>query len=176
MKKCNDCHFTKSLTEFYLCRRVRKSGTVGYRYKNYCRDCAVARNASRRGVEKYLVRHREYMSERKEYVRDYNKRVRNTPKGRAIHSEAERRRRDKIERTTCPEELRKIRDVYTKARELDKLARVCPVFSLPELSNTNLKNIFHVDHIIPLCRGGKHEASNLQIILAVHNLKKGRNL
>ncbi len=33
-----------------------------------------------------------------------------------------------------------------------------------------------VDHIIPISRGGKHEARNLQIIYAFENLKKGNRL
>ncbi len=34
---------------------------------------------------------------------------------------------------------------------------------------------FHVDHIIPLSRGGMHDPSNLQVIPAVWNLRKNNN-
>ena len=34
---------------------------------------------------------------------------------------------------------------------------------------------FHVDHIIPLSKGGKHHPSNLQILSAKDNLRKGAN-
>lgn len=34
----------------------------------------------------------------------------------------------------------------------------------------------HVDHIIPLSRGGKHHPDNLQVISAVSNMKKGAKL
>lgn len=44
----------------------------------------------------------------------------------------------------------------------------CPVFDLPELGKK-----MHVDHIRPLARGGKHEASNLQILPIGINMRKG---
>lgn len=34
----------------------------------------------------------------------------------------------------------------------------------------------HVDHIIPLKLGGKHTASNKQVLTAIENLKKGASL
>lgn len=34
----------------------------------------------------------------------------------------------------------------------------------------------HVDHIVPLARGGKHEYKNLQILLAHDNLRKGARM
>ena len=35
--------------------------------------------------------------------------------------------------------------------------------------------VHHVDHIIPLAAGGKHEVSNLQVLTAEENYKKGQN-
>jgi 5-methylcytosine-specific restriction endonuclease McrA len=37
-------------------------------------------------------------------------------------------------------------------------------------------SVFHVDHIIPVARGGKHEEGNLQIAHRQCNLKKGASL
>ena len=37
--------------------------------------------------------------------------------------------------------------------------------------------LFHVDHIVPVSKGGKHHPSNLRIITAFENLsKKGKLL
>jgi len=33
--------------------------------------------------------------------------------------------------------------------------------------------VYHVDHVMPLARGGKHHPNNLQLLPAVENLKKG---
>lgn len=37
----------------------------------------------------------------------------------------------------------------------------------------SLGDKFHVDHIVPLAKGGKHCADNLQVIPAICNLRKG---
>lgn len=37
----------------------------------------------------------------------------------------------------------------------------------------SLGEAFHVDHIVPLSRGGAHSADNLQVIPAIDNLRKG---
>jgi 5-methylcytosine-specific restriction endonuclease McrA len=43
------------------------------------------------------------------------------------------------------------------------------------LNNILQGNVFHVDHTIPLSRGGKHEPNNLQIVPASWNLSKNNN-
>lgn len=60
-----------------------------------------------------------------------------------------------------------IRAVYAEAMRIEKIIAPCPVFALPELGYK-----MHVDHIVPLARGGKHAASNLQILPAGINLRK----
>ena len=35
---------------------------------------------------------------------------------------------------------------------------------------------YHVDHIVPIAEGGKHEPSNLQIVSPAYNLSKGAKL
>jgi 5-methylcytosine-specific restriction endonuclease McrA len=35
---------------------------------------------------------------------------------------------------------------------------------------------YHVDHIIPICKGGKHHQDNLQILTGTENLKKGTKI
>ena len=36
----------------------------------------------------------------------------------------------------------------------------------------NIRHAYHVDHIIPLAKGGRHEVGNLQLLAPVCNLKK----
>ncbi len=55
---------------------------------------------------------------------------------------------------------RKIESIYAKAEEL-----------------TNLTGIMHhVDHIIPLSKGGLHHQDNLQVLTKEENLKKGNKI
>jgi len=49
-------------------------------------------------------------------------------------------------------------------------SRICP------LCDTIIENKHHIDHIIPLSKGGKHEPSNLQLTHPVCNLKKHNKL
>lgn len=53
-----------------------------------------------------------------------------------------------------------IRALYQRAVDIEK--------------ETGIKH--HVDHIIPLSKGGKHILSNLQILTATENMKKGARL
>lgn len=59
-----------------------------------------------------------------------------------------------------PDEKQKIRELYEEARRLTE--------------QTGIPH--HVDHIMPLSKGGPHHPSNLQILTATENLKKGSML
>lgn len=53
-------------------------------------------------------------------------------------------------------------------------ADVVAVYCLRDFYRSmSLGEEFHVDHIIPLSRGGEHRADNLQVIPAIDNLRKG---
>jgi len=57
-------------------------------------------------------------------------------------------------------EKEKVKDIYETNKKLNQLAGF---------------NKFHVDHIIPLSKGGNHNSKNLRIISAEENLRKGAN-
>ena len=46
------------------------------------------------------------------------------------------------------------------------------MYSLGGIMSSNLMDQYHVDHIIPLNKGGLHHQNNLQILSAQDNLKK----
>jgi 5-methylcytosine-specific restriction endonuclease McrA len=68
-------------------------------------------------------------------------------------------KRRALKRNVSIGDLTEIAKVYSRAQEL-----------------RNLGFDVQVDHIIPLSKNGTHEASNLQIIYAVENARKGSNL
>ena len=57
-----------------------------------------------------------------------------------------------------------IEDLYTKQQGL------CAI------SGESLENGYHIDHIIPLSRGGKHSITNVQLLLPRINLYKSNKL
>jgi len=73
------------------------------------------------------------------------------------------KRRVKIQRnkkSLTQLEQKQIIEIYKKCRMLTEKTGI----------------VHHVDHIIPISKNGKHHPSNLQILTAEKNLKKGANL
>jgi len=56
--------------------------------------------------------------------------------------------------------LKKIEDFYKKARQLTEKTGIS----------------YHVDHVIPLSKGGLHHEDNLQVLTKVENCRKGNSL
>lgn len=70
------------------------------------------------------------------------------------------RRRDAVPENLTKEEKLEIKKIYELRKKLSE--------------ETGIEH--HVDHIIPICKGGKHHPNNLRVITATENLKKGAKL
>lgn len=84
----------------------------------------------------------------------------NPEKFREIMADAHALRCSRVRAASVPlteKECSEIRALYHRRDELTRLTGV----------------VHHVDHVIPLARGGKHHPSNLQILTATENLRKG---
>ena len=77
--------------------------------------------------------------------------------GKRVKAKNQRARKARIRSRTPGHEKKEILAVYAEAQELEAIFGVK----------------LHVDHIIPLSKGGKHELRNLQILTARDNLIKG---
>jgi hypothetical protein len=92
------------------------------------------------------------------------KRKKRTPQEKALALKETQARtravRKKAPSTKCAKERSTIRAIYLQA----------------ELASSCVGIPFHVDHIVPLARGGGHFANNLQVLPAKLNLKKGAKL
>jgi len=84
----------------------------------------------------------------------------NSQYGKSMHLSRNAKRREWLQTTLSPNETEMIRCVYEECR------RISQTTGIPH----------HVDHIVPLAKGGQHHPSNLQILTAEANLKKGTKI
>lgn len=78
-----------------------------------------------------------------------------------VYFEKSARRRDlKNYKNISKEDRDQIRDLYKQSRKLKEVTGIQ----------------FHIDHIIPLARGGTHTVTNMQILTAQDNLSKGSRI
>ena len=138
-KQCSRCYNILEFNEFNNCKK-EISGLA-----NECRACYALVYVKNKDT--ILEKNREYRHNNIDKVNSYSA----------------KRRASKLQRTPSwfsNEDDQKIKDLYTQAKNLEKLHGVK----------------YHVDHIIPLqgkLVSGLHISSNLQIITAKDNLSKG---
>lgn len=102
----------------------------------------------------------------RDHLKEYNKQKQADPEYRAMKAKSQRLRKARMRSGQGDNEA--IRAIYSEAMRIEKLVANCPVFDLPELGHK-----MHVDHIIPLARGGLHHEHNLQILPIGLNMRKG---
>jgi 5-methylcytosine-specific restriction endonuclease McrA len=114
----------------------------------------AVQRSTKKHYEKKLSRNKKYRQDNPEKVRQWKKIDRINNKPRILADNA--KRRSLISGETCAEieQLYALRDFY---------------------KSMSLGDEFHVDHIIPLSRGGQHTFQNLRVIPAIDNLRKGSN-
>jgi 5-methylcytosine-specific restriction endonuclease McrA len=166
MKKCLSCGFDKPLIMFSPDSRL-KDGRQGR-----CKSCYAKIMKERRELNPQA--HRD--SVKRSVQKNYDKKLERNRKYRVCNPEkiAEWKRNDRLRNKARILSDNAKRRSFIRG-ETDR--NVIQVYALRDFYTAmSLGERFHVDHIIPLSKGGKHEFENLQIIPAIDNLRKGSNL
>lgn len=137
-------------------------GKRSVRFDSRCKAC----NSERRKLRSDPAQCRAWREANRETHLEGLRRYRSTEEGKRQKAKAQRLRKARLR--SGEESTPEIAAIYDEAMKIEIAIQSCPVFDLPELGKK-----MHVDHIIPLARGGRHEASNLQILAAGLNMRKG---
>jgi len=167
-KRCVSCDTWKDVAEFHSYAYTTKQGKPSRRLQSSCKPCVSARRKAERAADggRHLELCRAWKERNRERIRAYNRRRQLDPKVRELKAFHQRLRKARMR--SGEGDTPEIRAIYAEALALEKVIAVCPVFDLPELGKK-----LHVDHIVPLAKGGRHEASNLQILPIGLNMRKG---
>jgi len=164
-KNCTKCSKNKPISNFHN-DRSRKDGKFPH-----CKECRSneTKEYNKNNSEAIKKYHKEYYEKNKEVISEKEKikypkkkqkvlaRIkawRKTDSGKASRASEHAKRRSAEKNITSKEEQSLIKELYTLAQLFD----------------------MHVDHYIPLSKGGDHSLSNLQILSAEENLKKGSKM
>lgn len=169
VKSCIRCGGEKPLSEFYAYAYTTRQGKRSTRYESLCKLCAKSKSKARHRANRDELnrRHREWCAANKERLATYSAERRKDPHHKALKAKAQRMRKARIKANTS-ENTEAIHQVYAEAMRIEAEVADCPVFDIPELGKK-----MHVDHIIPISKGGKHTARNLQVLPAGINMRKG---
>lgn len=167
---------------------AKNKGHTRYFTGNPCKHGHIAeRLVSSRGcVECARIKDVESRPRRMEYFKDYHKR--NPDKTKAAQDKwraanVEKRRASDKERRQNPEH-KKRRAAHQRARSQRQRAAGCELRAVDIDSMLDRQrwkcatcekklSDYHVDHIVPIARGGTGEPGNLQILCPTCNMKKG---
>lgn len=164
---CIKCGVEKPKDDFYK-DKSKKSGV-----KPRCKPCdALSQDKDRR--REYEAEYRQKNSARRaeivrksmaknaEHHKEKRKRYLSSPSGRERHRTHGQTRYAR-EKAAFVERV----DVYELLRSSQGRCAYC---------GADVAGRFHVDHFIPISKGGKHERSNLRISCPSCNLRKGAKL
>ena len=163
MKHCSQCKQTKTFAEFSPDKRV-PSGC-----QSKCKLCMA---------ENRRIKHAENPEHHRRLVvesvqRNYQKKLNSNQKYRLNNPEKvtawkQKDRKLNKSRVNADNAMRRTKITMPLTSEIKQIYALRDFYKAMSLGEN-----FHVDHIIPIAKGGLHIASNLQILEAKDNLRKG---
>jgi 5-methylcytosine-specific restriction endonuclease McrA len=168
-KICKICQQFKMLCEFSSYAYTTNQGKRSTRTEHNCRLC---RNADRLvkyhlNPEPSIARCRDRRIKNQDYDKEYRARYNASDHGKAKKAECQRCRKKKIKIPKQDKaERAAIHAIYLESKHIEKLISQCPIFE-----DKILGKKMHVDHIVPLFRGGLHHSENLRPLLASANMR-----
>lgn len=186
-KICTKCDTLKPETEFYWdksytryradCKRCQNDATK----KRYSSKEAIEKRLlsnriyHKREAEKVAERKRHYYKENREQILEYhhnwlveNANTDEYKAKRAFHNKRWKQNNPVQVRLNHHKRRAQTTNKVVKEEITNWLSKICGICS------EYIETSFHIDHILPLSRGGLHEASNLQLAHPVCNLKKNK--
>lgn len=163
MKVCKECGENKELS-FFSPNKSCSQGTL-----NHCKVCLAQKRKEKYWAdpEKYRAASRKFSQSNLEKMSEVNKKYREANPEKVKQWKADDRQRNKHRINADNAKRRaKLRGALTP--------EILQMYALRDFYIAmSLGESFHVDHIIPLAKGGLHIADNLQVIPAIDNLRKG---
>ena len=163
-KLCGSCGKRKPFDEFYgkvdtwtaMCIPCTKVSAAEYRDANRSHLNALGVARRNNNIEHHRAKERAYNAANRGKRRAYQKQHSKTPGRRAQFARYNAKKRTSQTWPPCPlvDKIYALRDALTAQSGL----------------------VFHVDHIIPISKGGSHTWENLQVVPAFYNLSKGANI
>lgn len=154
--------------EFSAYAYTTRQGKRLTRYESRCSPCNMQRRAERYAAqsdkEKKIMT--EWRAANREHLSAYHRKRQQSAEVRALKAYHQRLRKARLRANAGDND--EIREIYRRAKHIEQTVKECPVFDLPELGR-----VMHVDHIVPISKGGKHVAENLQILPIGLNMRKG---
>lgn len=190
-KECSKCGEIKLINEFNKHVNAKDGHT------EQCRSCISEqrRKKYKENPEQVRERNRKYKEENpekvketkrkerennleryQEYLRQYYQKNQEKLKERSRkHYEENIERHQECSRQWRKENIGKKRSYEAKRRSLEKSTATTDPWELQQITSfyANCPEGYHVDHIIPLAKGGHHKLSNLQHLEAKLNCGKG---
>lgn len=164
-KLCQKCNLDKDVENFSIHAYKTGGGNKSKRIKSHCKECIAIERKQKyeRNTEKYREANRVQRQRHKDRNLKYSREYRRSDKGRAKKAECQRLRDAGIRKqalSLTDEERQKIDSIYLEAKRIQNETGI----------------VMHVDHIIPISKGGKHHPDNLQILSMVENISKGNRI
>lgn len=164
VRPCIVCGGPRDVLTAYTTNQGKRS----VRKQPCCRACSNQKRKALHDRDRPRSRevHRNWAAANQEHLREHRKQKQKDPAHRALKAKHQRLRKARMR--SGEGDTPEIRAIYAKAMQEEALIQRCPVFDLPELGKK-----LHVDHVIPLSRGGRHVIGNLQILPIGINMRKG---